>query len=56
MNEQGTIGPELLVELRGDDGAPLRAQLEAGLRGAWKVLLAVSLAGQDVDKLRARLE
>ena len=34
MNEQGAIGPELLVELRRDDGAPLRAQLEAGLRAA----------------------
>jgi GntR family transcriptional regulator/MocR family aminotransferase len=34
MNEQGTIGPELLVELRRDDGAPLRGQLEAGLRAA----------------------
>src|SRR4051794_14621971 len=34
MREQGTIGPELLVELRRDDGAPLRGQLEAGLRAA----------------------
>src|SRR4051794_30855447 len=34
MNEQGTIGPELLMELRRDDGAPLRGQLEAGLRAA----------------------
>src|SRR3954466_4384111 len=34
MNEQGTIGPELLIELRRDDGAPLRGQLEAGLRAA----------------------
>jgi GntR family transcriptional regulator/MocR family aminotransferase len=34
MAETGTIGPEVLVELRRDDGGPLRAQLEAGLRDA----------------------
>jgi GntR family transcriptional regulator / MocR family aminotransferase len=34
MPEAGTIGPEVLVELQRDDGAPLRSQLEAGLRDA----------------------
>ena len=34
MSEQGTIGPEVLVELRREDGPPLRGQLEAGLREA----------------------
>jgi GntR family transcriptional regulator / MocR family aminotransferase len=34
MPQQGAIGPEVLVELRRDDGAPLRGQLEAGLREA----------------------
>jgi GntR family transcriptional regulator/MocR family aminotransferase len=34
MLEEGTIGPEVLVELRRGDGAPLGVQLEAGLRDA----------------------
>jgi GntR family transcriptional regulator/MocR family aminotransferase len=34
MPQEGTIGPEVLVELRRDDGGPLRGQLEAGLRAA----------------------
>src|SRR5215218_9359627 len=34
MLEEGTIGPEVLVELRRDDAAPLGVQLEAGLRDA----------------------
>ena len=34
MADQGTIGPEVLVELRRDGDAPLRGQLESGLRAA----------------------
>jgi len=34
MPQEGTIGPEVLVELRRDEDAPLRGQLEAGLREA----------------------
>ena len=34
MPQGGTIGPEVLVELRRDEDAPLRGQLEAGLRQA----------------------
>src|SRR5258708_3567249 len=34
MAEEGTTGPEVLVELARGNGAPLRTQLEGGLRAA----------------------
>src|SRR3954452_21148565 len=54
MREQGTIGPELLVELRRDDGAPLRGQLEAGLRAAIRAGRLTSGARLPASRVLAR--
>jgi GntR family transcriptional regulator / MocR family aminotransferase len=54
MAQQGTIGPEVLVELRRDRDAPLRGQLEAGLREAVRAGRLVPGARLPASRVLAR--